>query len=144
GFSLLELMVGIMALGVLAAIAVPAYNSQVQKAKVAAATSDILKISAAINHYASINGVLPASLAAVAMDTMLDPWGRPYAYLSFPGWHGNGKMRRAGTLVPITTKHALSRVGADGISVPPLTARPSQDDVVMAKDGNYVGLASNY
>jgi general secretion pathway protein G len=34
--------------------------------------------------------------------------------------------------------------GADGNSVPPLTASASQDDVIMANDGGYYGLAKKY
>jgi general secretion pathway protein G len=78
------------------------------------------------------------------MDNVLDPWGRPYVYLSFTGLKGKGQMRKDKNLVPINTQFDLYSVGADGKSVAPLTAAASRDDVVMANDDNYVGLASEY
>jgi general secretion pathway protein G len=53
-------------------------------------------------------------------------------------------MRKDKNLVPINTQYDLYSMGADGQSVPPLTAKASRDDVVMANDGTYIGLASNY
>jgi len=35
-------------------------------------------------------------------------------------------------------------VGKDGKSTAPLTAKISQDDIVRANNGGYVGLVSNY
>jgi len=140
----MELLVAMGAFALLSAIAIPTYKAQVQKAKVAAATADILTIAAAVNHYASLNGVLPPDLATVGMNTKLDPWGHPYTYLSFVGLHGNAQMRKDRNLVPINTQFDLYSAGADGATVPPITAQQSRDDVIMANDGNFVGLASTY
>jgi general secretion pathway protein G len=35
-------------------------------------------------------------------------------------------------------------MGADGASAAPLTAKASQDDVIWARDGSFVGLASEF
>ena len=116
GFTLLELLTATALLAILAAIAIPAYQSHLQTAKVAAATAD----------------------------TVLDPWGQPYVYLDFTGLKGKGQMRKDKNLVPINTQYDLYSVGADGQSKPPLTTPVSKDDVILANDGNYIGLASNY
>jgi general secretion pathway protein G len=34
--------------------------------------------------------------------------------------------------------------GKDGNSAPPLTASASQDDIVVANDGGFIGMAKNY
>ena len=141
---MLELFVIIVVVGVLASIAIPGYQNAVQKAKVATAVSDILKISLQIQRYNTLNYTLPATLADIHMDTLLDPWGNPYQYLSFTGLKGKGKMRKDKNLVPINTQFDLYSMGADGKSAPPLTAAASRDDIVMANDGSYVGLASDY
>jgi general secretion pathway protein G len=46
--------------------------------------------------------------------------------------------------VPINTTYDLYSKGKDGDSSPPLTARASQDDVVRANDGGFIGLGSRY
>ncbi|MDE2305741.1 MAG: prepilin-type cleavage/methylation domain-containing protein, partial [Gammaproteobacteria bacterium] len=83
-------------------------------------------------------------LATIGMSALVDPWGRPYQYLSFTGLNGNGQMRKDKNLVPINTQYDLYSLGADGQSRLPLTAPVSQDDVILANDGNYIGLASKY
>jgi general secretion pathway protein G len=144
GFTLVELTVAIGILAVIAAIGVPSYISYKQRAYVAAATMDIMTIATAINRYNTVNNSPPPDLATIGFDTLLDPWGRPYVYLSFTGLNGNGQMRKDKNLVPLNTQYDLYSLGADGQSRPPLTVPVSKDDVILANDGNYIGLASNY
>ena len=54
------------------------------------------------------------------------------------------KPRKDRFLVPINSDYDLYSKGADGESVAPLTAAKSQDDIVRANDGEYLGLASRY
>ena len=144
GMTLLELLTAMTIVGILAAIALPAYDKHVQTAKVAAAAADILLIQQRITQYLTVNNGLPPDLAAIHADNVLDPWGRPYVYLNFTGLKGKGQMRKDRNLVPINTQYDLYSVGADGQSRPPLTASVSHDDVILANDGNYIGLAANY
>jgi len=137
-------MVAIGILAVIAAIGLPSYISYKQRAYVAAATMDIMTIATAINRYNTINNAPPPDLATIGLDSLLDPWGRPYVYLSFTGLSGKGQMRKDKNLVPLNTQFDLYSLGADGQSRPPLTVPVSKDDVILANDGNYIGLASNY
>ncbi len=105
---------------------------------------DIITIATAINRYTTQNNGPPPDLATIGFDTLLDPWGHPYAYLSFTGLKGVGMVRKDKNLVPINTQYDLYSLGADGQSKPPLTAPVSKDDVILANDGNFIGLASNY
>ncbi len=144
GFTLLELMAAVGICAILAVIAIPSYQSYVQKAKVARAVQDIITIATMIGRYNTLNNALPPGLATLGYSNLLDPWGQPYVYLSFTGLNGKGQMRKDKNLVPINTEYDLYSVGADGQSMPPLTASVSQDDVILANDGNYIGIASNY
>jgi general secretion pathway protein G len=144
GFTLAELMVVVGIFAILAAIAIPSYQSYIQKARVAHAVADIMTIATVIGRYNTLNNSLPPDLATIGFDNVLDPWGQPYVYLSFTGLQGKGQMRKDKNLVPINTEYDLYSVGADGQSKPPLTVPVSKDDVIMANDGNYIGLASNY
>jgi general secretion pathway protein G len=145
GFTLLDLTFAIACAAVLVGIAVPSYMRYVARARTAAAVADIGKIHLAVDSYRiSNNDAPPPDLASIGMAAMLDPWGRPYVYLSFNGLKGKGAMRKDKNLVPINTEYDLYSVGPDGASVPPLTAKPSRDDIVMANDGGFIGPASDY
>ncbi len=144
GFSLLELMLATGTLATLVALGTSGLSSYYDQAKVSAAEGDITRIEAGIELYRTVNNQLPNTLADIQMDTLMDPWGRPYRYLSFAGLKGRGQMRKDRNLVPINSDYDLYSVGKNGASVPPLTSPVSQDDIVRANDGGFIGLASDY
>jgi general secretion pathway protein G len=144
GFTLVEMMAAVTVAAILFAVGSATYRSSVEKARVAAATADIMIIATAISRYSSEYNIPPPDLATIGLDNRIDPWGHPYQYLSFTGLKGKGKMRKDKNLVPINSRFDLYSMGADGDTVPPLTAKVSRDDVVLANDGNYIGLASDY
>jgi len=143
GFSLLELMMVIAIIGTLAAIAIPNYLEYREKARIAAAVSDIRAIETKIANFTLDNGRLPASLAEIGLGGFLDPWGNPYRYLPVAGTPP-GKLRKDRFLVPVNSDYDLYSMGRDGKSQSPFTSNASQDDVVRANDGAYVGLASEF
>lgn len=128
----------------LSVIATTMYSSSKNSANIAKATSDIMLISGAIERYNTVNNQVPPDLATIGMDTLVDPWGNAYVYQSFVGLTGKGKMRKDKNLNPLNTRYDLYSMGADGQSRMPLTNPVSQDDVIFALDGNYIGLASNF
>jgi general secretion pathway protein G len=143
GFGLIELLLATALVGILAAIAVPSYRNYQKKAVVQSAVNDILYLQGAIARFQTQNWRLPASLGEIGQAAKLDPWGSPYQYLNLAGAN-RGQMRKDRNLVPINSDYDLYSMGEDGRSVPPLTAKPSRDDVVRAADGSFVGLASDY
>ena len=137
-------MVGVAIIAILTAIGIPSYRSYQKTAKVASATADIMTIASEINRYTTLNNIPPPDLAAIGMNAAIDPWGNPYVYLSFTGLKGKGQMRKDKNLNPLNTLYDLYSKGADGQSKLPLTVPVSKDDVILAYDGNYIGLASNF
>jgi general secretion pathway protein G len=57
---------------------------------------------------------------------------------------GNGKKRKDRNLVPLNSDYDLYSQGPDGNSVSPLTAAASQDDIIRANNGGFVGKAEDY
>jgi len=154
GFTLLELMIGIAIVGILASIAVPNFIKYREKARLEVAITEMRFIEKEIVNFVVDNGELPEDLSEIGMDKVLDPWGRPYNYLRIQasddaqdkkGKKGKkGKPRKDHQLHPINTDYDLYSVGKDGKSTAPLTAKISQDDLIRANNGGYVGLVSNY
>jgi general secretion pathway protein G len=144
GFTLIELVIVIAIIATLAAILIPSFVSALNSAKIARAIEDIRTLETEIDSYQFFNGTLPNSLNDLDRGTMLDPWGTPYQYLNYASPRASGQMRRDRFLVPLNLTYDLFSSGADHAWVPPITARVSQDDIIRANDGGYVGLASQY
>ncbi|HET8552307.1 MAG TPA: type II secretion system major pseudopilin GspG [Gammaproteobacteria bacterium] len=127
GFTLIEVMVVVVILGILAAIIVPKVMSKPDQARVVKAKQDIRAIESALNMYKLDNYVYPTTdqgLQALvkkpttnpvpphwAQDGYLprlpvDPWGHPYQYLN-PGTHG---------AIDIYSLGADGQPGGDGIN----------------------------
>jgi len=144
GFTVVELLIVVAIIFTVSAIAVPNLVAAINQAKIARAIGDVHTIGLAVQEYDVLNGQCPNTLADVGYGTTLDPWGNPYQYLSFADTKGKGKMRKDRFLVPINSLFDLYSMGPDGQSVAPLTAKQSQDDIIWANDGGYVGPASNF
>ena len=144
GFTLLEILVSVAILGVLISIVMVAYNGYIETTRVASAIKQINAMSIVINDYQSNTGEFPASLSDAGLGNMQDPWGRAYQYLNIAAAKNIGKVRKDHNLVPLNTDYDLYSMGKDGQSKPPLTAKASQDDIVRANNGGFVGMASNY
>jgi general secretion pathway protein G len=107
GFTLIEVMVVVVILGILAAILVPKVMDRPEQARITKARQDIRALEAALNLYKLDNYVYPTTdqgLEALVekptspeppnwkqggyLDRLpLDPWKQPYQFLS-PGTHG--------------------------------------------------------
>lgn len=124
GFSLIEIMVVVVILGILASIVVPKIINRPDEARVIQAKQNILAIQNALDLYKLDNGVYPSTdqglIALVEKPTSSpipgdwkqylkslpkDPWGRDYLYLN-PGEHGD---------VDIFTYGAAGQPGGTGI-----------------------------
>lgn len=107
GFSLIEIMVVVVILGILAALVVPKIVSRPDDARIVKAKQDVLSIQNALELYKLDNGFYPTTdqslMALVEKPTSSpvpnnwksylkslpkDPWGRDYLYLN-PGQHGD-------------------------------------------------------
>ena len=144
--TLLELLSALPVCGLLAGLAIPAYRAIIGRQKTETAVRDLAQIAMAIERYHSSSFQYPASLADIGADDMRDPWGNAYRYLNFdadiPGI--KGKIRKDHNLHPINSNFDLYSAGPDGDSKSPLTARASRDDIVYARDGSFIGPASDF
>lgn len=108
GFTLIEVMIVVVILGILAAVVVPKILDRPDTAKIAAAKSDIAVIMQQLKLYRLDNSIYPSTdqgLNALIVKPATnplptnwktggylerlpnDPWGRPYLYLN-PGLKG--------------------------------------------------------
>ena len=145
GFSLAELMITLGILGIMAAIAIPAYNGYVETSRMGAIIQEMKQIELAVENFKLDNDGYPNTLAEAGI-SMNDPWGVPYQYLRIEGASASstGGQRKDHSLVPINSDYDLYSMGEDGTSSPPLTAKASHDDIVRANNGGWYGYGREY
>lgn len=113
GFTLLELLVVMVIIGLLAAYVGPRYFSQIGKSEVKTARAQIAALEKALDQYRLDVGSYPSteqSLTALvtrpanlprwdgpylSKSVPLDPWGRAYVYKA-PGEHGDFDLSSLG------------------------------------------------
>jgi general secretion pathway protein G len=107
GFTLLELMVVLLILGLLASIAAPRVAKHLRKAKTEAARIQVDALGAAVDSFNLDNGRFPSPDEGLDVlmsapdglatwdgpyirkrDSLTDPWGKPYLY-RYPGRNGD-------------------------------------------------------
>jgi general secretion pathway protein G len=143
GFTLVEIMIVVAIVGVLAALASTQWYEYRRRALKTKAITVMHAIAGALNAELFEKEELPPDLAAIGMGNILDPWGNPYQYTNLHT-ASKGKARKDRFLVPINSDFDLWSMGPDGMSVAPLTAKTSRDDIVRANDGGFYGWASDY
>jgi general secretion pathway protein G len=145
GFALVELLVAATVAAALLAIALPKFASYRLQAQIAQAVSDIRSIDLAIQIYRRQNNTLPNALSDLGVPVNSDPWGRPYEYLKIEGDILALAMAKKDLFhVPLNSDYDLYTRGADGATASIVVLPASQDDIIRANKGGYVGLGSDY
>ena len=97
GFTLIEIILVVVIIGILAGIAIPRMGGKAEKAQISQAQSNIVAVGMAIQEYEMMNGVYPSSLEGLLDESKggpymekkkipTDPWGSPFVYAA-PGSH---------------------------------------------------------
>lgn len=97
GFTLIEIILVVVIIGILAGIAIPRMGGKTEKAQLTQAQSNINALSMAVQEYEMMNGTYPSSLEGLLDESKggpfmekkkipTDPWEAPFVY-SAPGSH---------------------------------------------------------
>ena len=143
-FSLIETLVVCALISTLASISAGIYVSALKTARITRAIGDLHALDADIQAFHLRNNRYPTTLIEARPIVPNDPWGRPYVYTDLSQKGSKGKARKDGKLNPINADFDLFSVGEDGLTVGPLTAPKSKDDVIRAREGAFLGLASDF
>lgn len=157
GVTFVELLIALVVASILATMAVAFYGSSapncdnpdakqgpLMRSKIAQVTGDIGDIHMALSRFELSYNRYPDSLAEIGMGGRLDPWGNPYQYLVVFGRQDVGPVRKDHNLKPVNSGYDIYSMGPDGVTASPFTSTLGKDDIVMANDGDYFGLACQY
>jgi general secretion pathway protein G len=149
----------VVIIGIVAAIATTAYTKFVDRSLVKLSIRNIRILEQSIKEFEFDNMRLPNSLnelgpveflgangdSVTQSPPFLDPYGNAYRYLNFanePGGWPN--CRRDGVDKPLSLDYDLYSMGADGVTQVKLDHNRSLDDIVRARSGKFVDLATKY
>ena len=157
GFSLVEMMVVVAVAAILAIIgqafftggdpncdSPDARQGPLVRSRIAQVSGDLGKILLAASRFELSHGRYPTDLAEIGMDQMTDPWGNPYQYLVVFGRQDVGPVRKDHNLKPVNTGFDVYSMGPNGTTASPFASTGGKDDIVVANDGDYMGLACQY
>jgi len=99
GFTLIEIILVVVIIGILAGIAIPRMGGRTEQANITQAESNITALGMAISEFEMMNGVYPSSLDQLLDESKggpymqkkaipTDPWDTPFVYAA-PGSHNN-------------------------------------------------------
>jgi type IV pilus assembly protein PilA len=94
GFTLIELMIVVAIIGILAAIAIPAYQRYTIRAQIAEGLNLVGPVQLAVAAYSNDNGTYPANNGAAALQVPSNYSGKYVSSISVNGatisiWYGN-------------------------------------------------------
>lgn len=143
GFTLIELLFGVLLIGIVTGVATPIYQDYRERARQTTAAQDIKVMGAELQRFQLDRRQLPEFLDDAGLGGRLDPWGRPYVYYNVES-NGRGGARKDKRLNPLNTDFDLYSLGKDGRTKPQISQKDSEDDVIRASNGRYVGKAADY
>lgn len=143
GITLLEILIVLLVAALVIGTATPAYLYLIDSRKTSLAAEEITGFARRIDRFQRRNNRYPDTLEEALDTAPVDPWGNPYRYLNL-NQAGGTAGRSADDLRPLNTDYDLYSEGPDTTSLSPIGAEPSRDDIVRARNGNYIGIAADY
>jgi general secretion pathway protein G len=157
GVTFMELLIALVIAAILGTIAIPIFGGStpdcdnpdarqgpLMRARIAQITGDLGEIHLSASKFEMSNNRYPENLAEIGLDHLRDPWGNPYQYLVVFGRPDVGPVRKDHNLKPVNIGYDVYSMGPDGRTATPFTSTLGKDDIVMADDGDYFGLACQY
>ena len=146
GLTLIDLLMGFLIVGILAVVAVPSYQTHVDRVDNELVVGCIRQIELVIDRFYVERNRLPDGLDEISLpgDCQTDAWGNPFRYLKLAGKKGKGGNRKDRSENPLNADYDLYSMGKDGKTSQSLRPKVSHDDIIRARNGTYIGLAEDY
>lgn len=105
---------------------------------------DIGELQTLIERFRTVQARPPADLAEIGRAAMRDPWGQAYVYDDYDEGRSPDPSRRDRNLRPMNTDYDLYSIGKDGAAHKNLNNPASDDDVIRALDGSFIGRGQDF
>ncbi|MCK5319634.1 MAG: prepilin-type N-terminal cleavage/methylation domain-containing protein [Anaerolineales bacterium] len=152
GFTMIELLIVLVIVSILALFGGPLVLGGIDcknqkmgwitRAKVNSAIGDIGIVHLTIQRWELSHNRMITSLDDLNLGD--DRWGNPYQFLDHSTVNGEGPKRKYKSQVPVNSRYDFYSKGPDGKTATPMVSEPGGDDIVIANDGQYIGVACFY
>lgn len=145
GYTLVEVLLVSVIIGILAALAVPTYNAFIDKVKMARAKAEVRLLETEIIAYHFETGAFPANLTVINRQGLLDPWGHPYVYYKIVPPSADDPLARQRFGSNLNNDFDLCSKGADGVTEVSVAENSTGgDDLVRGADGAFLSLGADW
>lgn len=140
----MEVVIVLLVVSALLAACIPAYLEHAEQLRLVEVQRDMGVMELRIQRYYADRGEYPPDLDTIDMGGEEDPWGKPYQYRNVSTREGNGILREKQGGTPVNRDYDLYSMGPNGESQNQLLALASQDDIVRAEGGEFIGFSAEY
>lgn len=145
GITLVELAIVLLIAVLIIGTVTPVYFQIIESKRTDLAIAEITRMQKDIDRFGRKNARLPADLTELSGSTPADPWGNPYRYVNIrDNTSAMVNPRTDNNLKRLNADYDLYSEGPDKTSLSPIGAGESRDDIIRARNGNYIGVARDF
>ena len=142
GITLVELAIVLLIAVLIIGTITPVYFHIIESKRTDLAIAEITRMQKYIDRFGRKNSRLPADLTELTGSAPMDPWGNPYRYINIrDNTSAAINPRTTDNLKRLNADYDLYSDGPDKSSLSPIGANESRDDIIRARNGNYIGIA---
>lgn len=143
GITIIEFCIALIIVALVIGTVTPVYLRIIEKKRMDLSISEITELQRDINRFQRRQNRFPNDLTEIYPTIPLDPWGTPYHYMNISNAQGTANTRTDNNLKPFNGDYDLYSAGPDKISLSPISAAESRDDIIRARNGSFIGIATD-
>jgi len=144
GIGIIEFCIALIIAALVIGTITPVYLRIIEKKRIDYTINEIVEFQRDINRFERKFNRYPNDLSEIYPTIPIDPWGTPYHYQNIRNAQGMVNTRTNNDLAPINGDYDLFSAGPDKLTLPPVSASESRDDIIRGRNGNFIGIATEF